>query len=160
MKKSIVTVLLTMSIVLLTACGAQNEKENTPAEEQTESALEETQAPESENTESGEEAVQETETEEAYQETDEITVDVTDVIEADNDVVTVVGNTAEKEGYSGIIELNVPSELLGQAGLTLEAGKSYAVTTAREEAKQAARYVLENPGPDSVLNVLKMILEL
>ena len=100
MKKSIVTVLLTMSIVLLTACGAQNEKENTPAGEQTESALEETQAPESENTESGEEAVQETETEEAYQETDEITVDVTDVIEADNDVVTVVGNTAEKEGYS------------------------------------------------------------
>lgn len=128
MKKSIVTVLLTMSIVLLTACGAQNEKENTPAEEQTESALEGTQAPESENTESGEEAVQETETEEAYQETDEITVDVTDVIEADNDVVTVVGNTAEKEGYSGIIELNVPSELLGQAGLTLEAGKSYVFT--------------------------------
>ena len=34
------------------------------------------------------------------------------------------------------------------------------VTTAREEAKQAARYVLEKPGPDSVLNVLKMILEL
>ena len=41
-----------------------------------------------------------------------------------------------------------------------EAGKSYAVTTAREEAKQAAKYVLEKPGPDSVLNVLKMILEL
>ena len=41
-----------------------------------------------------------------------------------------------------------------------EAGKSYAVTTAREEAKEAARYVLETPGPDSVLNVLKMILEL
>ena len=44
--------------------------------------------------------------------------------------------------------------------MLLEAGKSYAVTTAREEAKQAARYVLEKPGPDSVLNVLKMILEL
>ena len=41
-----------------------------------------------------------------------------------------------------------------------EAGKSYAVTTAREEAKQAAKYVLEKTGPDSVLNVLKMILEL
>ena len=41
-----------------------------------------------------------------------------------------------------------------------EAGKSYAATTAREEAKQAAKYVLEKPGPDSVLNVLKMILEL
>lgn len=41
-----------------------------------------------------------------------------------------------------------------------EAGKSYAVTTAREEAKEAARYVLETPGADSVLNVLKMILEL
>ena len=41
--------------------------------------------------------------------------------------------------------------------MLLEAGKSYAVTTAREEAKQAARYVLEKPGPDSVLNVLKMI---
>ena len=44
--------------------------------------------------------------------------------------------------------------------MLLEAGKSYAVTTAREEAKQAARYVLEKPGPDNVLNVLKMILEL
>ncbi len=41
-----------------------------------------------------------------------------------------------------------------------EAGKSYAVTTARDEAKEAARYVLETPGADSVLNVLKMILEL
>lgn len=41
-----------------------------------------------------------------------------------------------------------------------QAGKSYAVNTAREEAKQAARYVLESADPDSVLNVLKMILEM
>lgn len=128
MKKSIVTVLLTMSIVLLTACGTQNEKENTPAAEQTESALEETQTPESESTESEEEAAQETETEEAAQETDELTVDVTDVVEAADDVITVIGNTAEKEGYSGIIELNVPSALPQQAELTLEAGKSYVFT--------------------------------
>ena len=44
--------------------------------------------------------------------------------------------------------------------MLLEAGKSYAVTNAREEAKQAARYVLESSNPDSVLNVIKMIAEM
>ena len=49
---------------------------------------------------------------------------------------------------------------LNQAQRVLDGDRQHGLGGAREEAKQAARYVLEKPGPDSVLNVLKMILEL
>ena len=62
-------------------------------------------------------------------------------------------------GYTKRDEVVAFGDNCNDVSMLLEAGKSYAVTTAREEAKQAARYVLEKPGPDSVLNVLKMILE-
>ncbi len=67
------------------------------------------------------------------------------------------------ENFVTVLELRKREEVVAfgdncnDVSMLLEAGKSYAVTTAREEAKQAARYVLEKPGPDSVLNVLKMI---
>ena len=54
----------------------------------------------------------------------------------------------------------IPGCRVNDVSMLTQAGKSYAVNTAREEAKQAARYVLESADPDSVLNVLKMILEM
>ena len=80
------------------------------------------------------------------------------------DVHSGKGNALEKLmerlGITRREEVVAFGDNCNDVSMLLEAGKSYAVTTAREEAKQAARYVLEKPGPDSVLNVLKMILEL
>ena len=71
-----------------------------------------------------------------------------------------VGAEEAKKRFGEKIQIMASGDYCNDVSMLLEAGKSYAVTTAREEAKQAARYVLEKPGPDSVLNVLKMILEL
>ena len=44
-------------------------------------------------------------------------------------------------------------------GMLLRAGESYAVTNARDEAKQAARYIAESNEHDGVLKVLRTLLQ-
>lgn len=67
---------------------------------------------------------------------------------------------ARRLGIQKSEEIAAFGDNCNDVSMLLEAGKSYAVTNAREEAKQAARYVLESSNPDSVLNVIKMIAEM
>ena len=87
--------------------------------------------------------------------------EVDDVLNAPETMTKVAMYNEEVDAAAGAEEARKRfGDNCNDVSMLLEAGKSYAVTTAREEAKRAARYVLEKPGPDSVLNVLKMIVEM